>query len=158
MDGATISALAALAGSVVGGVTALGTSWLTQQAQARAQDRAGDRAVRDALYRDFIVEASRLYGDALTHDKAEISNLVGIYAMISRMRVRSSPRIVERADRVVQAIIDTYLAPNKTFRELHEMLGSDAWDPLRGFSEACREELNTLGAVSTSARSRPRVN
>jgi len=147
MDGATISALAALAGSVVGGVTALGTSWLTQQAQARAQDRAKDRTVREALYRDFIVEASRLYGDALTHDKAEISNLVGIYAMISRMRVRSSPRIVESADRVVQTIVETYLSPNKTLRELHEMLGSDALDPLRGFSEACREELRRLGGL-----------
>jgi hypothetical protein len=147
MDGATLSALAALTGSVVGGVTALGTSWLTQQAQARVQDRAGDRAVREALYKDFIVEASRLYGDALTHDKAEISNLVGIYAMISRMRVRSSPRIVENADRVVQTIVETYLSPNRTFRELHEMLGSDALDPLRGFSEACREELQRLGGV-----------
>ncbi len=146
MDGASISALAALAGSVVGGVTALGTSWLTQQAQARAQQRASDQSVREALYRDFIVEASRLYGDALTHDKAEAFNLVGIYAMISRMRVRSSPTIVENVERVVQTIVGTYLAPNKTLRELHEMLGSDALDPLRGFSEACREELKRLGA------------
>ena len=152
MEAATISALAALAGSVVGGVTALGTSWLTQQAQARAQDRAGDRAAREALYRDFIVEASRLYGDALTHDKAEISNLVGIYAMISRMRVRSSPRIVENADKIVQTIVETYLSPNKTLRELHEMLRSDALDPLRGFSEACRQELRMLGAVTTVRR------
>ena len=147
MDGATISALAALAGSVVGGLTALATSSLTQQAQARAQERASDRTLRETLYRDFIVEASRLYGDALTHDKAEVSNLVGIYAMISRMRVRSSPVIVENADKVVQKIVETYLAPNKTLRELHEMLGSDALDPLRGFSEACREELRTLEAV-----------
>ncbi len=150
MDGATISALAALAGSVIGGVTALATSWVTHQAQARAQERAGDRATREALYKDFIVEASRLYAEALTHDKAEVSTLVGVYAMISQMRVRSSPRIVERADRVVQAIIETYLAPNKTFRELHEMLGSDAWDPLRGFSEACREELRMLGGVTVA--------
>ena len=77
MDGATISALAALAGSVIGGVTALGTSWLTQQAQARAQERAGDRTAREGLYKDFIIEASRLYADAMTHDKAEVSNLVG---------------------------------------------------------------------------------
>ena len=147
MDGATISALAALAGSVVGGLTALATSSLTQQAQARAQERASDRTLRETLYRDFIVEASRLYGDALTHDKAEVSNLVRIYAMISRMRVRSSPVIVENADKVVQKIVETYLAPNKTLRELHAMLGSDALDPLRGFSEACREELRTLEAV-----------
>ena len=146
MDGQTTSALAALAGSVVGGVTALGTSWLTQQAQAKAQERAGDRATREALYRDFIVEASRLYGDALTHDKAEVSDLVSIYAMVSRMRVRSSPRIVEQAERVGDRIIATYLAPNKDLRELRDMLKSEGMDPLRGFSEACREELRPLRA------------
>ena len=148
MDGATISALAALAGSVVGGVTALGTSWLTQQAQAKAQERAGDQATREALYRDFIVEASRLYGDALTHDKAEVSDLVGIYAMVSRMRVRSSPRIVEQAERVGDRIIATYLAPNKDLRELRDMLKSEGMDPLRGFSQACREELRAHEAVT----------
>ena len=146
MDGATISAFAALAGSVVGGVTALGTSWLTQQAQAKAQEHAGDRATREALYRDFIVEASRLYGNALTHDKAEVSDLVSIYAMVSRMRVRSSPRIVEQAERVGDRIIATYLAPNKDLRELRDMLKSEGMDPLRGFSEACREELRPLRA------------
>jgi len=158
MDAASISALAALGGSVVGGLTALATSWLTQQAQARAQERAGDRSVRETLYRDFIVEASRLYGDALTHDKTEVSNLVGIYAMISRMRVRSSPRIIESAERVAQTIIESYLAPNKTLRELHEMAQSEAMDPLRRFSEACRDELETLGAIVPVARSRRQVS
>ena len=147
MEGAAISALAALAGSVVGGLTALATSWLTQQAQARAQARAGDRTAREALYRDFIVEASRLYGDALVHETTEVSNLVGIYAMVSRMRVRSSPRVVEHAERVAHSIVDTYFAPNRNLRDLHEMVQSD-WDPLRGFSEACREELRMLGGVT----------
>ena len=151
MDGATISALAALTGSVVGGVTALATSWLTQQAQARAQESAEDRTTREALYRDFIVEASRLYGNALTHDKAEVSDLVSIYAMVSRMRVRSSPRIVEQAERVGDRIIATYLAPNKDLRELRDMLKSEGMDPLRGFSQACREELRAHEAVTVLA-------
>ncbi len=148
MDGATISALAALAGSVVGGLTVLGTSWLTQQAQARAQENARDRTAREALYNDFIVEASRLYGDALEHDKTEVPNLVGLYAMISRMRVRSSPRVIENAEQVGRTIVETYFTPNRTLRELHDMLESEpmAMDPLRGFSEACREELRSLRA------------
>jgi hypothetical protein len=146
MDGATTSALAALAGSVVGGLTALGTSWLTQQAQARAQEKAEDRTTREALYRDFIVEASRLFGDALVNDKPELSKLVGLYAMVSRMRVRSSLRIVENAEKVARIIADTYFAPNKSLHELHDMLDSERMDPLRGFSEACREELRPLRA------------
>jgi hypothetical protein len=146
MEGTAISALAALAGSVVGGLTALGTSWLTQQAQARAQEKAEDRTTREALYRDFIVEASRLFGDALVNDKPEISKLIALYAMVSRMRVRSSPRIVENAEKVARIIADTYFAPNKSLRELHDMLDSERMDPLRGFSEACREELRPLRA------------
>jgi len=146
MDGPTITALAALSGSIIGGLTALGTSWLTQQAQARAQEKAEDRTMREALYRDFIVEASRLFGDALVNDKPEISKLIGLYAMVSRMRVRSSPRIVENAEKVARIIADTYFAPNKSLRELHDLLESQQMDPLRGFSEACREELRPLRA------------
>ncbi|HWT79859.1 MAG TPA: hypothetical protein VN648_13820 [Candidatus Methylomirabilis sp.] len=144
MDGATTSALAALAGSLVGGLTTLCGSWLSHQAQARAQEKAEDRTTREALYRDFIVEASRLFGDALMTDKPEISKLIELYAMVSRMRVRSSPRIVENAEKVARIIADTYFAPNKSLRELHDMLDSERMDPLRGFSEACREELRPL--------------
>ena len=43
-------------------------------------------------------------------------------------------------------IIETYLAPNKTFRDLPEFLDNDAMDPLREFSNACREELRRLGS------------
>ena len=144
MDGPTISALAALAGSVIGGVTALGTSWLTQQAQVRAREKAEDRTAREALYSDFIVEASRLLGDAWVNDKPEMSKLIGLYAMVSRMRVRSSPRVIEIAGKVALTVVETYFAPNRTIREVHHMLESEQVDPLRGFSEACREELRPI--------------
>jgi len=146
MDGPTITALAALSGSIIGGLTALGTSWLTQQAQARAQEKAEDRTTREVLYRDFIVEASRLFGDALVNDKPEISKLIGLYAMVSRMRVRSSSRVIENAERVARTIVETYFTPNRTLREVYEMMESERMDPLRGFSEACRDELRSLRA------------
>lgn len=146
MDGAPISALAALAGSVIGGLTALATSWLTQQAQARAQENARDLTAREALYSDFIVEASRLIGDAWVNDKPEMSKLIGLYAMVSRMRVRSSPRVIDNAEKVARTIVETYFTPNRTLREVYDMLNSERMDPLRGFSEACRDELRSLRA------------
>ncbi len=87
-----------------------------------------------------------MYADAYEHDKADTSKLVNLYALVSRMRVRSSPRIIESADRVVRVIIETYLAPNKTFRDVPEILDNEAMDPLREFSNACREELWRRGA------------
>ncbi len=146
MDPAYFSAFAALAGSTIGGLTSLTASWLTQHVQFRSQQLAHDVSRREQLYENFIEEASRLYADAYEHDEAETSKLVNLYALVSKMRVLSSPRIVENADSVVRVIIETYLAPNKTFRDVVEILDNDAMDPLRAFSNACREELRGRGS------------
>ena len=145
MDQAYFSTLAALAGSLIGGMTSLATSWLTQHAQYRAQQRGHDLGRREDLYRDFIEEASRLYTDAYEHDKADAAKLVKLYALVSRMRVLSSTRIIESADTVCRVIIETYLSPNKSFRDLPVFLNDSTMDPLREFSNACREELRRLG-------------
>jgi len=146
MDAAYLSALAALAGSVTGGLTSLVASWLTQREQFSAQQLVHEISRREDLYKDFIQEASKLYTDAYEHDKADTSKLVNLYASVSRMRVLSSPRIIESAEKVVRVIIETYLGPNKTFRDLPELLDSDAMDPLREFANACREELRQHGS------------
>jgi hypothetical protein len=64
--------------------------------------------------------------------------------MINQMRIVSSPGIVEDADRVARLIMDTYVAPNQAFGDLGSTLESHMVDPLRRFSEACREELQQL--------------
>lgn len=146
MDPVYFSAFAALAGSAIGGLTSLAASWLTQHVQFRAQQRAQDMSRREELYNDFIEEASKWYADAFEHDNAEVSNLVKLYALVSKMRILSSPKIVENADRVMRVIIETYLAPNKSFRDVQEIVSNDAMDPLRDFSNACREELRGHGS------------
>ena len=82
-----------------------------------------------------------MYAEAYEHNEAETAKLVNLYALVSKLRVLSSPRIVESADRVVRVIIEMYLAPNKTFRDVVELVDNDAMNPLREFSNACREEL-----------------
>ena len=144
MDPASISALAALAGATIGGLTSFATSWLTQQAQARAQQRAHKLTRREELYKAFIEEASKLHADSLVHETPDVSQVVRLYSMISLMRVVSSTRIVQDADNVIRTIVNTYLWPNKTLPELQDMVNSGAIDLLRDFSEACREELQRL--------------
>jgi hypothetical protein len=138
---AYLSALAALAGSLIGGLTSIVATWLTYHAQSRAQRDAQDLSTRQELYRNFIEEASRLYADAFERDDPKISDLVNLYALVSRMRVLSSSKTVESADAIVRRVIATYLEPNKTFRDLKEIVERDPMDPLREFSTACREEL-----------------
>ena len=145
MDIAYLSALSALAGSVVGGLTSGITTWLSQRNQARAEQLTREMSRREDLYKDFIVAASKVYGDAIVSNEPQIQELVALYAMISRMRILSSPPIVACADKIMRATIDTYFAPNKTIRELHELIESgSAIDPLKDFSEMAREELRTF--------------
>jgi hypothetical protein len=146
MNPAYLPVVAALAGSAIGGLTSLAAAWITQQRQASAQRLAQDKSRRQKLYKQFIEEASKLYADALVHNDSEVSALVSVYALISRMRVLSSSVIVEKAEAVVRMIVDTYFSPNRSFLELRHMMDSRAMDPFRDFSEACREELRTLVA------------
>jgi hypothetical protein len=117
MDAAYFSGLAALAGSVIGGLTSL-----------------DQRSVQ-------------IYADAFDHDHTELASLVRLFAMISQMRVVSSPRVVENAEGAARLIMETYVArPTSPFVTFESTLESHTVDPLRRFSEACREELQQLGA------------
>ena len=142
MDVAYLSAMAALVGSVVGGLTAGGTAWLSQRAHARARQMAQEAGLREDLYRDFIIAASSAYSDALLNSEPQIANLVSLYAMTSRMRIVSSPRTIGCADKLMLTIVDTYFSPNRSVRELRDLArGGSAIDPLRDFSEVAREEI-----------------
>ena len=117
MNPAYLSALAALAGSAIGGLTSFASAWLTQRRQDRATRFSQEKTRRQELYRQFINEASKLYADALAHNEAEISALVSVYALLSRMPVLSSSAVVEKAKMMLQMIVDTYFRPNKIFPE-----------------------------------------
>jgi hypothetical protein len=144
MDQTLLSALAALAGALIGGLASLGSSWLTQSIQQRARNREYDRARREALFTDFINEASRLYGDALSHEKDDVLDMVQLYASVGRIRLISCDRVVTSAEKTMDSIIDAYLTPNKTLHELRTMMVEGKMDFLIAFSEAARYELDAF--------------
>jgi hypothetical protein len=144
MDAPIISALAALTGAAVGGLTSGITNWLNHRSQIRAQWLLHDKNRRQILYRDFIEEASKCYIDALQHDEADIPGLVGLYAKLSRMRAQSSRPVVDRAEEIARKILDTYLEPDKSFVELREMAIAGSIDLLHGFSDACHDEFEQM--------------
>lgn len=147
MDVAYFSALAALAGSVIGGLTSAMTTWLNQRTQARAGQRAHEISLREDLFKDFIVAASHSYGKALTSSDPQIEEIVNLYSLVSRMRVLCLPRTVASAEKIMVVTTETYFEPNKTFRDVHEIVKSGVdVDPLKDFAECAREELRTLSA------------
>lgn len=144
MDPAYLSALAALAGSLIGGMTSLGTSWLSKRVEFTSEQLAHSLIRREQLYRDFIEEASRWYAHAYENNDPALSNFVRLYALVSQMRVVSGTAVVESADTVVRRIIETYRAPNRGFSTVVELLDDAAMNPLAAFANACREELLSL--------------
>src|ERR1700681_3023973 len=100
MSASIISALAALTGAAVGGLTSGVANWLNHRSQLRAQWILHEKTRRQILYKDFIEEASKCYIDALQHGEADIPGLVGLYAKLSRMRALSSKTVVPRAEDV----------------------------------------------------------
>jgi hypothetical protein len=144
VDASIISALSALTGAAVGGLTSGVANWLNHRSQVRAQWLLHEKSRRQILYRDFIEEASKCYIDALQHDEADIPGLVGLYAKTSRMRVQSSRQVVHCAEEVARKILDTYLEPDRNFAELREMAVNGTIDLLRDFSDACHDEFEDM--------------
>ena len=103
-------------------------------------ERAGRRFTKD------FIEASKCYADALQHDEADVPELVGLFATIGRMRVLSSRKVLAIAEELGRKILDIYRQPNKSFSELLEMANDESFDLLREFTEACREEFETMRA------------
>jgi hypothetical protein len=141
---AYFAALAALAGSVVGALASILATWLNQHYQASVGERTRKISQREDLFRDFIIAASKAYGEALISEEPRIEELLALHAMVSRMRLSCSPQTVARAEEVIRVTIDTYFAPNKTVRELNELMKSGAAvDPLKDFAEAASKDLRS---------------
>jgi hypothetical protein len=144
VDATATTALATLLGAATGGLTSVLATWLAHRTQVRAQWLEQDTLRKQDLYKEFIESAARCYVHALQHEEADIPGLVDLYAKIDRMRILSSTKVVETAERIVRKIIDTYLEPDKSFMELREMVNSGSVNLIREFSEACRAEFETL--------------
>ncbi|MEJ0015569.1 MAG: hypothetical protein WDN25_03230 [Acetobacteraceae bacterium] len=144
MEAGYLSAVSALAGSAIGALASLVTTWLTQHSQTRVTQRLQDRARREALYGEFIREASKLFADAFEHELDDPAKLVQLYATVSTIRLFGDPRTLAEAERVISQIGATYFAPNKELRAFANITAEGELDPLYAFSSACRDELRSV--------------
>jgi hypothetical protein len=109
---------------------------------------AHDLARREDLVRDFIIAASKTYGEAIINSEPKMPEAVDLYAMVSRMRALGMGKTTACADIVMRAIVDTYYTPNRTVADLRELTRSgQGIDPLKDFSEAARQELHAFAML-----------
>ena len=141
MDTAYISAFSALGGAAIGGLASFGSSWLTQRTQLRFGHLEAIKTRREALYAEFVDEASRLYGDALGRQKDDPAELVKLFALLGRIRLVSPRPVVTAAERTFDTITQAYLGPNRTMHEVLDDVHRGGFNFLIEFGEACRRDL-----------------
>jgi hypothetical protein len=137
------ASLAAIAGSLVGALGSAITTWITARHQDRRDLLGKQIAQREALYADFIGESSRLLVDAMEHNTSDLQTLLPIYALLSRIRLRSSEYVLQKAEQVINTIMSTYPQPNLTVEQIQSQ-AMTGQDPLIQFSDTCRTELAAL--------------
>ena len=144
MNPAIISALSVLAGSSLGALTPVLSNYILQRSATQRDFVTRELADRQTLYSDFISNAARLYGDAVTSNTIQMNDAVGLYALVSRMRLVAPPLVVESAETAAKKILERFKAGNVPLENLTVSALSSGLDPLQEFSTSCRADLLDL--------------
>jgi hypothetical protein len=142
-DPASMSALAAIFGSLSGALASSVSTWITQEHQGRRDILAKRIFYLEQLYSDFITESAHVLADAVQHHLEDPNNLSTTYALLSRMRLSSSNDVLASAERAIQHIISMYSEPNLPPEQIQSR-AAKRQDPLREFSNICRAELEAM--------------
>jgi len=89
-----ISALAALAGATIGGLTSVLASWLSQHAQAKAQWLAQDKLRRQETLQGIHRGGLEMQYPRAAARRAGHTGTGRAYVKVGRMRILSSPKVV----------------------------------------------------------------
>src|SRR5260221_5414184 len=143
MDRATVAGMAAALRSLAGASASVVTTWISQRMQMTRANLEWKLRDREALYSEFLSEASRLAVDATLHSLDRPDQLVTMYGLLSRIRLISTDEVLKEAESCIRRIVDLYRRPNMTADQFREALDANELDPLKAFSAACRTELLT---------------
>jgi hypothetical protein len=140
----SVTALAAVAGSLMGGLASFATTYFTQRNQAHRDLLSSDVARREELYSQFIKEATNLYVDSLNKTLENPVSLIGIFSLVGRMRLFAGDTVLSAAEKMAEMIVDSYKDPPRTFEDVYKFARERRIDPLKEFTDACREERKAM--------------
>ena len=141
MNSTVITAIAAAGGSLVGAAATIVTTWITQRTQRVHAEREAKLRDRQALYGEFITEASRLTIEALSHSLEQPDTFVELYGILGRIRLVAADPVLAAAEACCRQLVDLYAQPTMTVEQIRVAFERDRLDPIRDFSVACRKEL-----------------
>lgn len=141
MDPGVLSAISALAGTSIGAVSSLGTTWLTTKSQAEAARIVAERTKREELYGRFMDELAVLYSNALYNTGVDHERLTIAYALSGRIGLYATKPVSDAAIEALRFIVDLALGPCRTQEEMRAMMDQPDQNVISTFAEACRDEL-----------------
>ena len=144
VDPTLITGVTAVVGTLRGGLTSFATSYLTQGRQTHAGRILRELDRREDVYARFIELASELALDALEHPLDDPKTLIGLSALVGRIRLASSPRVLQAAELVVDFLLETYQGPAQDAHELIRQAPREFMAPLTSFTAACRDERDAM--------------
>jgi hypothetical protein len=148
MESTLITAMAGVFGSLVGASASIGTTWLTKRTELVRTTAERKLRERESLYNQFLTEASRVAVHALTHSFDGPDQIVALYGILSRIRLVASHAVVREGEMCCMRILAMYGKPSMTVDELRGVIATAndlaELDPLKAFSNACREELTVI--------------
>src|SRR4030095_13415094 len=136
LDASLVTASAAVAGSLVGGLTSFVSSYVTQRHQGHADRIVKDLGRREDLYARFNELAAELLLDALDHTLDDPGKLIGIATLTGRIRLASSAPVLEAAEAGVDAILASYQRPPVDPREVIRSSAREFLAPQIAFTTA----------------------
>jgi len=144
MDTALLSTVSALAGTAIGALSSLGSTYLSTQAQTRAARAAAERGKREDLYGRFMDELARLNADALDNKGVDNERLTGAYALNGRIALYATNSVNAAAEHAMRYVVDLALGPKRTPEEVRALMDLPEANVIRAFAECCREELRRI--------------
>ena len=142
-----LSQLSGLFGAFIGGGASLGVAIYTHRSQDRLQRVAHEITKREAVYAEFLMDASRWLLTAYTHDDIVLgSNEQHLIGLINRMRLFAPAEVVREGEAILKAIIEISLKPSIELRQLaiQSLSKNPDPDPFLTFSLICRTDLDDV--------------
>jgi len=144
MNTATLSALAALGGSALGGITPLVSNYLIQKGLVKREMLSRELAERQTLYADFIQFATKVYVNATTKQLDDVDDLIALYALVSRIRLLASEPVIGAAEQFATRVTRRYGEKALSIEDLRNETLTPHVDPLHDFSTLCRQEMRAF--------------
>jgi len=143
VDTPALSALAALGGSALGGITPLVSNYLIQKGLTKRELLTRELSVRQTVYVEFIQFATKVYVSATTKqlDEGATDELIGLYALVSRIRLFASKPVIKAAEEFATRVTKLFGEQALSIQDLRDATLAPHVDPLNEFSTECREEM-----------------